>query len=320
MQIDIQKAYDTVSWRFLEDILGKFGFHRQMVKWIMQCVTTNKFSICLNGESHGYFKGGRGLRQGDPISPYLFTLVMEVFNLLMVKNIEEYEDYGYHFGCKELKLSHMCFADDLLVLCKGNKGSIEVVKMTLEEFSQVSGLNPNLRKSIMFFGSIKQEDKHELLQVLPFKCGKLPVRYLGVPLLAKKLSVQDCKVLVEKVEARINCWRSKMLSYAGRIQLIASVLTSMQLYWAPVFILPSTVVDDLDILFKKFLWNAGKSIKGKARVAWKVVCRPKEQGGLGLKSFKKWNTVLMMKQFWKILENDKSLWATWVNVEKLKKK
>ena len=76
---------------FLEDILGKFGFHRQMVKWIMQCVTSNKFSICLNGESHGYFKGGRGLRQGDPISPYLFTLVMEVFNLLMIKNIEEYD-------------------------------------------------------------------------------------------------------------------------------------------------------------------------------------------------------------------------------------
>ncbi|GJZ46112.1 RNA-directed DNA polymerase, eukaryota, reverse transcriptase zinc-binding domain protein [Tanacetum coccineum] len=157
----------------------------------------------------------RGLRQGDPISPYMFTMVMEVFNLIMGKNIEESSEFRYHFGCKELKLSHMCFADDLLVLCKGNKGSIEVVKKSLEEFSHVSGLVPNLGKSLIFFGSIKKRDKIDLLQVLPFKYGRLPVRYLGVPLLAKKLGVGDCQVLIDKVEERINNWRNKKLSYAG---------------------------------------------------------------------------------------------------------
>ena len=64
--------------------------------------------------------------------------------------------------------------------------------------------------------------------------------------------------------------------------------------------LPSSVVEDLDRLFKRFLWNAGDSAKGKARIAWKVVCRPKEQGGLGIKSLKKWNIVMLVKQFWKI--------------------
>ncbi|GJU60172.1 RNA-directed DNA polymerase, eukaryota, reverse transcriptase zinc-binding domain protein [Tanacetum coccineum] len=152
MQIDIQKAYDTVSWNFLEDILGKFGFHKKMVTWIMTCVRSTSFSICLNGETHGYFKGGRGLRQGDLMSPYLFTLVMEVFSLIMEKNIEESNGFGYHFGCKELKLSHMCFADDLLVLCKGNKDSIEVIKKSLEEFSKASGLVPNLEAKLESLG------------------------------------------------------------------------------------------------------------------------------------------------------------------------
>ncbi|GJU27496.1 RNA-directed DNA polymerase, eukaryota, reverse transcriptase zinc-binding domain protein [Tanacetum coccineum] len=122
------------------------------------------------------FQGGIGLRQGDPISPYLFTLVMEVFNLIMMKNITGSSEFGYHFGCKELKLSHICFADDLLVLCKGNKESLQVIKQTLEEFNQVLGLSANLGKSIISFGSIKEEYKQELLQILSFKYGKLLVR------------------------------------------------------------------------------------------------------------------------------------------------
>ncbi|GJW07958.1 RNA-directed DNA polymerase, eukaryota, reverse transcriptase zinc-binding domain protein [Tanacetum coccineum] len=154
---------------------------------------------------------------------------MEVFSPLVNRNIEESSEFGCHFGCKELKLSHMCFVDDLLVLCQGNKGFIEVVKKALEEVSQVFGLVPNLGKSIIFFGSIKERDKIDILQVMPFKSGKLPVRYLGVPLMAKKLGLNDCKVLVERVE----------------------------------------IINDLDKLFKRFLWNVGDSTKRKARVAWK---------------------------------------------------
>ncbi|GKG01787.1 hypothetical protein Tco_0306492, partial [Tanacetum coccineum] len=154
----------------------------------------------------------------------------------MEKNIEESNGFGYHFGCKELKLYHICFVDDLLVLCKGNRDSIEVIKKSLEEFSKVSGRVPNL------------------------------VRYLGMPLLAKKQGVSDCKVLCDKVEERINNWRNKTLSYVRRIQLIASILSFMQQYWASVYLLPTTVISDLEKLFKRFLWNAGDSARGKARV------------------------------------------------------
>ncbi|GJZ97378.1 RNA-directed DNA polymerase, eukaryota, reverse transcriptase zinc-binding domain protein [Tanacetum coccineum] len=144
---------------------GSGWFHRKMITWIMTCVKSTSFSICLNGDMHRFFKGGRGLRQGDPISPYLFTLFMEVFSVIMEKNIEESSGFGYHFGCNELKLSHMCFADDLLVLCTGNKESIEVIKKSLDEFSQVSGLIPNLGKSIIFFGSINERDKIVLASI-----------------------------------------------------------------------------------------------------------------------------------------------------------
>nr|GFA01231.1 RNA-directed DNA polymerase, eukaryota, reverse transcriptase zinc-binding domain protein [Tanacetum cinerariifolium] len=178
----------------------------------------------------GYFKGDRGLRQGDQISPYLFTLVMEVLNMILVKEIKEFENLKYHYRCKELKLTHMCFDDDMLVMFNGDKESMGVVKKALDEFSSVSSLLHNLNKSTIFFGSINDGLKREILQILPFKLGSLPMKYLGIPLVAKRLGVKECMSLMENVEKRINCWRNKLLSYAGRIQLISSVLSSMHQY------------------------------------------------------------------------------------------
>ncbi|GKC12197.1 hypothetical protein Tco_1008979 [Tanacetum coccineum] len=167
-----------------------------------------------------------------------------------------------------MKLTHLCFVDDLLILCNGDKESLGVIKKVLNEFSSVSGSIPNLIKSSIFFGSINEGLKRELLKIIPFNLGSLPMIYLGVPLIAKKLSVKDCKCLVDNVEKRINCWRNKQLSYADRIQLIVVVLCSMYQYWASLYILPLAVVKDLDKLFKRFLWISSDSAKGKARVKW----------------------------------------------------
>lgn len=151
LKIDIQKAYDTVNWGFLRRILIEFGFHLKMVEWIMQCVSTTAFTINVNGERIGYFKGARGLRQGDPMSPYLFTLIMEIFTLVLRRKINSSGDFQYHFGCKEMKLTHVCFADDLLVMCHGDTASVGVIKGAIEEFSSYSGLLPNISKSTVFF-------------------------------------------------------------------------------------------------------------------------------------------------------------------------
>nr|GEY53356.1 reverse transcriptase domain, reverse transcriptase zinc-binding domain protein [Tanacetum cinerariifolium] len=118
-KIDIQKAYDIVNWEFLRKFLGLFGFHEKMIHWIMTCVCT-AFSIAVNGERFGYFNGGRGMRQWDPRSCYLFTLVMEIFNLILKQKIRECQKFMYHWGCKEMEISSLCFADDLLVLFHGD--------------------------------------------------------------------------------------------------------------------------------------------------------------------------------------------------------
>ncbi|GJS87046.1 RNA-directed DNA polymerase, eukaryota, reverse transcriptase zinc-binding domain protein [Tanacetum coccineum] len=319
-KIDIQKAYDTVNWLFIEDILKYFGFPMKMIGWIMTCITTPKFTICVNGERFGYFKGGRGLRQGDPISPYIFTMVMEMLNLLVKDEIRKERDFKFHFGCKQLRITHLCFADDLIMFCHGNKISVQTLKRSLDRFSEISGLHPNLGKCTMFCGSLEEDTKKEIGSIFQFKEGKLPVRYLGVPLVTKKIGANDCKQLVDKIKQRLNDWKNKSLSYAGRAQLIASVLGSMQVYWGSVFLLPKGVINDIERLFKKFLWNIGDSGKGRAKVAWIDVCKPKDQGGLGFKSLELWNKTLLVKHLWNVAAKKESLWVKWINVVKLKQR
>ncbi|GJW90666.1 RNA-directed DNA polymerase, eukaryota, reverse transcriptase zinc-binding domain protein [Tanacetum coccineum] len=175
----------------------------------MICVRTTTFTISIHNERSGYFKGGRGLRQGDPISPYIFTLVMEVFTLILQSQFSKDAKLKYHWGCKDLKISHLCFADDLLVLYHGDLNFVKVVKRALDLFSSISGLNQNFGK--------------------------------------------NCKGLIDKVKIKVNDWKNKLLSYVGRLQLIASILSSMQVYWASVFILPKYVVKDINKLLKGFL-------------------------------------------------------------------
>lgn len=134
----------------------------------------------------------------------------------------------------------------------------------------------------------------------------------------KKIGVNDCKCLVDKVKQKLGDWKNKSLTYAGRAQLLASVLSSMQVYWGSVFKIPKNVIVEIETLFKGFLWCNSEVCKGKARVAWKEVCKPKDKGGLGLKSLELWNKTLLIKHLWNVASNKESLWVKWINTVKLK--
>ncbi|GKA25103.1 polypyrimidine tract-binding protein homolog 2 isoform X1 [Tanacetum coccineum] len=131
-KVDIQKAYDTVDWGFLRSILVGFGFHPTMVDWIMVCVTTTSYSISINGDMHGWFNGKRGLKQGDPLSPYLFTLVMEVLTLILQRRVQNAEDFQYHHLCEQQRIVNLCFVDDIFLFARGHPNSVRVIMDALE--------------------------------------------------------------------------------------------------------------------------------------------------------------------------------------------
>ncbi|KAJ9538795.1 hypothetical protein OSB04_031528 [Centaurea solstitialis] len=295
-KIDIRKAYDMVNWEYIIIMLQGFGFHPVFVKWIKEMLSTTSFSIGINGDSVGFFKGERGLRQGDPISPYLFTIVMEGFTMAMKQCIAQASSsFRFHDGCDQLDITHLSFADDLFVFTRGDLQSVEVLKRALELFGGWSGLEPSLEKSQVFFANVTPDIQHAILHTLPFAPGTFPIRYLGVHLSPVRLKVADFSGLVTKIKLRIHNWKSKSLSFAGSRQLIISVLQSLQLFWMGVFLFPSGVVHEIEGLFRSFLWAQGESVQGKCRLAWEMVCRPIECGGLGIRRLNEWNRALLAK-------------------------
>nr|GFC64362.1 reverse transcriptase domain, reverse transcriptase zinc-binding domain protein [Tanacetum cinerariifolium] len=163
-----------------------------------------------------------------------------------------------------MELINLCFADDLFLFSHGDDKSAKVIMEALDEFKLTSGLVPSLPKSTAYFCNVLNCTKQAILQIMPFEEGRLPIKYLGVPLVPSRLIYKDCKELIEKVDGHINDWKNKSLSIAGRLQLIHSVISSLHVYWASMFVLPSGVLLDIEQRMRGFLWCQGKG-KSKLR-------------------------------------------------------
>lgn len=319
-KVDLMKAFDSVRWDFLWDCLALFGFPAKFIGWVRACVSSPSYSLSLNGELKGFFAGRRGLRQGDPISPYLFVLCMEVFSRILETFIRSSPSFSYHWRCRKTLLSHLCFADDLMVFCKGDVPSVRVFHEALLTFSQLSGLTPNLEKSAVFFSGVLPSIQCEILAMVGFASGSLPVRYLGVPLITKRLGAADCQVLVDRILQRVRSWTTRFLSFGGRLLLIQSVLFGIQAFWSYHFILPARVLHSVERLLAGFLWT-GSALSGRgARVSWDDVSKPKKEGGLGLKKLKDWNAAALSRLIWNLCQPiSSSLWVCWVRANLTKK-
>ncbi|GJZ58943.1 putative reverse transcriptase domain, reverse transcriptase zinc-binding domain protein [Tanacetum coccineum] len=180
----------------------------------MACVTSASYFISINGNIHGFFRGKRGLRQGDPLSPYLFTLVMEVLTMILKRRVLDSNSFRYHKHCEEMDIINLYFTDDLFMFARGDVNSARVIMEALDEFKLTSGFVPSIPKSTTYFCNVSNNVKIDILQILPFSEG----------------------------QNRIGDWKNKSLSFAGRLQLCKSVLLSMRVYWASVLLIPKVDV------------------------------------------------------------------------------
>ena len=251
LKMDIRKAFDTVCWDFVIKVLEAQQFPAMFITWITECISSPRFSVAINGELAGFFEGKKGLRQGDSISPYLFIMLMEVLSLLLNK-AEAEGAFRLHSLFTSPKLTHPLFADDLLVFSDGSRASTAGIKSVMRNFKDWSGLDTNESKSEIFYGGYTDIQASVLSDLSGFKRGEFPTRYLGLPLSPKRISAATLQPFVDRITAKLHSWTVKVLSFAGKVQMITSVIYGMVNFWSSVFVLPKWFYAKLDSLYSWF--------------------------------------------------------------------
>ncbi|XP_062085830.1 uncharacterized protein LOC133791939 [Humulus lupulus] len=197
--------------------------------------------------------------------------------------------FRFHPMCKGLKLINLCFADDVILFCKGSVAAISVLKDSLKKFSEASGLSINSKKSQVYFGGVAAGVRTEILQVLNLSAGSFPLHYLGVPLRPTKWKHTDCRLL-----------------------LIQTVLSGLRNYWMSVFTLPQSIIKEVEKLCWQFLWGALGTRCKFHLASWNQVCLPKAYGGLGTRDGTSWNRALLARYIWAVSTKQDSLWVKWI--------
>ncbi|KAL6184978.1 hypothetical protein ACLB2K_041113 [Fragaria x ananassa] len=267
LKLDISKAYDRVEWVFLQGVLQKLGFNAQWVDLIMRCVTSVSFSVLSNGEAVGRITPSRGLRQGDPLLPYLFLMVSEGLTRLFQKADREGLIHGVKAAAEAPVISHLLFADD----------------------------------SLLFSRAHLQENKAELSQMLGVPIVECHERYLGLPTTAGRSKKSLFRGIDKRLESHLQGWQSKLLSKAGKFVLVKAVAHAIPVYSMSVFKLPKGVWRGFQAKVAKFWWGKQGNKRGIHWCKWDLLCRNKKDGGLGFRDLEVFNQDLLAKTMWRIV-------------------
>ena len=155
-------------------------------------------------------------------------------------------------------------------------------------------------KSNVFMAGICGTDMEEIKAITGFSEGSFPFRYLGIPVAASRLTIVQYSPLISKISDHISAWAGATLSYAGRCELIKSVLQGVECFWLSILPIPIGVRDKVISLCRNFLWGGKATCSKHPLVAWSDICRPKSEGGLGFIDLKAWNAALLSKSLWNL--------------------
>ncbi|XP_016185754.1 uncharacterized protein LOC107627434 [Arachis ipaensis] len=251
----------------------------------------------------------RGLRQGDPLSLFLFILVVDVLHRMVGEAVRNICIMPLLVGKDNIELSHLQFVDDTILFCPPEEETIRNYARLLRCFEMMSGLSINFDKSSLIPINCEQQWTSNMCNLLGYKEAYLPVRYLGIPLGANPRLVRTWKPIIDKVEEKLSLWKAKVLNKAGKLVFIKSMLNSLPVYYLSLYKMPKAVAEKLISLQRKFLWSKEEGRNGMALVKWEVVQAPKKLGGgLGVGDAVIRNAALMFKWWWCFSKEECPLW------------
>ena len=247
IKVDLEKAYDRLEWSFIHKVLQGFHFPDQLIKVIMSCISSTSISILFNRGTLESFNPMRGIHQGDPLSPYIFILCIEYLGSLIDKECMEGNWNPIKASRDNIGISHLFFADDLMLFATATEENSETIKEVLELFCTESGQKISTCKSRVYFSQNVDDDFKGRI------CGNLNIqatnnlgKYLGFPLKNKNAERNQYNFIVKRVINRLARWKSKFLSFAGRTVLVKLVMSAMPNHVMQGVALPSHLYEKLD--------------------------------------------------------------------------
>ncbi|KAH9672066.1 reverse transcriptase domain-containing protein [Citrus sinensis] len=272
LKIDMSKAYDRIEWKFLQDMMPKMGFDAKWVALMMLCVSTVRYRVLHEGKELGPIVPCRGLRQGDPLSPYLFILCVDGLSSLIRRQERNGLIHGVRIARGAPSVSHLFFSDDSFLFFWANDNEANLIKHLLAVYGRASGQVVNFSKSSISFSANVVES----------------------------VSREICAILES----------TRMLSWAGKEILLKTVALALPNYAMSIYLLPKELCRELEGLMNSFWWrNNHSSGKGINWVKWEYLCNPKGCGGLGFKQLHLFNIAMLGRQMWKLLTCPESLMA-----------
>nr|GFB60324.1 RNA-directed DNA polymerase, eukaryota [Tanacetum cinerariifolium] len=290
-KVDFAKACDSVRWDYLLDTLEGFSFGQSWCKWIRGTFSSAKASVLVNGSPSNEFYFHCGLKQGDPLAPYLFILVMESLHM----SFSRVADAGLFKGVRlqgSLLISHLFYADDALFLGEWSDKNLEVIIHTLKCFHLASGLKINIQKCQLLGVGVPRPIMEKAARCIGCDVLQNQFRYLGVTVgecMSRHKAWEDTVV---KLKNRLSKWKAKTLSIGGRLTLLKSVLGARG------------ILKVMEAIRNNFFIGADPSVKKITWVAWDKVLASKKHGGLGVSSFHALNRALLLKWVWRFVMQD----------------
>ncbi|CAN1146010.1 LINE-1 retrotransposable element ORF2 protein [Linum perenne] len=264
LKVDLMKAYDRIRWVFLEESLLATGMGSDLVELIMTYVRSAKFEILWNGGLTDQFSPQRGIRQGCPLSPFLFTICMERLSHIIDEAVAcgDWKPIALSPGGPQL--SHLFYADDLILFAEASEVQARVIRKCLDRFSAASGQEVSREKSAIFCSKNTNRHVSSLISLLlGIPLTQNLGRYLGVPILHDRVNVHTYQDILDRIDSKLAGWKVKSLSLAGRVTLAQSVLAAIPAYPMQTSVLPAKTCEEIDRRIRNFVW-------GTTGEGWKV--------------------------------------------------
>jgi hypothetical protein len=225
LKLDMSKAYDRVEWGYLEAVMRKLGFVDRWISMMMTCIKTVSYSVLIHGKPYGRITPTRGIRQGDPLSPYFFILCAERLSSLLQRAEANRWITGLPITRGGIRINHLLFADDSLLFCKANVFEWGRIQQLLNMYEKASGQKLNRDKTSIFFSkNTRRATKDHLLSLAGISSTRRYEKYLGLPSLVGKSRMEAFMGIKNRIWEQINGWNEKFLSQAGKEVLLKAII------------------------------------------------------------------------------------------------